>query len=57
MLITVIIFTLTINISQRAFAQGKVNVQGGPIPEAKWMVKVSGDELNEDHSGVKTWKL
>ncbi len=52
---TIIIFTLTINISQFAFAQGKVNVQDGPIPEAQWMVKVTGDELNEDHSGVKTW--
>lgn len=52
---TLIIFTLIMGISQLVYAQGEANVQGGPIPEAEWMVKVAGAELSEDHSGVKTW--
>lgn len=54
-LITLITFALTISQSQLAFAQGKVNVKDGPIPEAEWMNKVAGAELSEDHSPVKTW--
>ena len=50
-----IIFALAMSISHLAFAQGKVNVDEGPIPEKDWMVKVPGGELSEDHSKVKTW--
>ena len=50
-----IIFALVVSISQLAFAQEKVNVDEGPIPEKDWMAKVPGAELSEDHSKVKTW--
>ena len=39
-----------------AFAQGEVNIEGGPLTE--WNLLKSppeGDDLNEDHSGVATW--
>ncbi len=49
------IFLMAISVSQFAYAQGKVNVDEGPIPEKDWMVKVPGAELSEDHSKVKTW--
>ncbi len=51
------IFTFSIFLSDLSlvYAQGQVNVEGGPIPEAQWMVKVAGAELSEDHSGVDTW--
>lgn len=54
--VTIAILTLlTFVISVNSYSQGKVNVKGGPLPEAEWMVKVAGAELSEDHSGVKTW--
>ena len=53
--IAILILLLSLSISIYSFAQGKVNVKGGPIPEAEWMVNVPGNALNEDHSNVDTW--
>lgn len=53
--ITILTLLLTLSVSVYSYAQGKVNVKGGPIPEAEWMVNVAGDPLNEDHSNVDTW--
>lgn len=55
LLVSIMSFGLLISFSQPLFAIGKVNVDGGPIPEAEWMNKVAGAELSEDHSGVDTW--
>ena len=38
-----------------AFAQGKVNIDDGPIKEADWMKNPAEAPLNEDHAKVKTW--
>ena len=53
--LAILILLLSLSISIYSFAQGKVNVKGGPIPEAEWMVNVPGNALNEDHSNVDTW--
>ena len=37
-LATAIIFALVMSISHLAFAQGKVNIKGGPLKEADWLV-------------------
>ena len=55
LLTAIISLLLTLGISNFSYAQGQVNVKGGPVPEAEWMVKVAGAELSEDHSGVDTW--
>ena len=38
-----------------AFAQGKVNIDDGPLKEADWMAGPGGAALNESHANVKTW--
>ena len=53
-LVTAIIFALVMSISHLAFAQGKVNIKGGPLKEADWL-KDPAPELNEDHSDNKNW--
>ena len=53
-LATAIIFALVMSISHLAFAQGKVNIKGGPLKEADWL-KDPAPELNEDHSDNKNW--
>ena len=49
-----IMFALVVSISHLAFAQGKVNIKGGPLKEGDWMKDPAG-ELNEDHSDNKNW--
>ena len=49
-----IMFGLLVSVSHLAFAQGKVNIKGGPLKEGDWMKDPAG-ELNEDHSGNKNW--
>lgn len=53
--IAILTLLLTFSTSIYSYAQGKVNVKGGPIPEAEWMVNVAGAGLGEDHSNVDTW--
>ena len=53
-LATAIIFALVMSISHLAFAQGKVNIKGGPLKEADWLTDPA-PELNEDHSDNKNW--
>ena len=53
--IAILTLLLTFSISIYSYAQGQVNVKGGPIPEAEWMVDVNGVGLGEDHSDVDTW--
>lgn len=55
LLLVLLALPIYLSTSNLVFAQGQVNVEGGPIPEAEWMVKVAGAELSEDHSGVDTW--
>ena len=54
MLVTAIIFALVVSISHLAFAQGKVNIEGGPLKEGDWF-KDPAPELSEDHSDNKNW--
>ena len=54
MLAVAIIFALGMSISHLAFAQGKVNIKGGPLKEGDWLKDPAG-ELNEDHSKNKNW--
>ena len=54
MLATAILFALAMSISHIAFAQGKVNIDDGPIAEKDWFTDPAG-ELNEDHSDNKNW--
>ena len=50
------VFGLIVSTSPFAFAQGKVNQQGGPLKDNELLVtRPDGDHLNEDHSGVQTW--
>ena len=49
-----IMFALVVSISDLAFAQGKVNIKGGPLKEGDWLKDPAG-ELNEDHSDNKNW--
>ena len=49
-----IMFALVVSISHLAFAQGKVNIKGGPLKEGDWLKDPAG-ELNEDHSDNKNW--
>ena len=49
-----IVFALAVNASHLAIAQGKVNIEGGPLKEADWFKDPVG-ELNENHANVKTW--
>ncbi len=55
LLVLFITFTIIVCPTNLVFAQGQVNVDGGPLKEAEWNVKVGGAELSEDHSGVDTW--
>ena len=55
MLATVIIFAMAMSISHLAFAQGKVNMKDGPIPEKDWMVNPGEAPLNENHADNKNW--
>ena len=51
-----IVFASVIGTSRSAFAQGEVNIEGGPLTE--WALLKSPpeeDDLGEDHSGVATW--
>ena len=54
MLVTAIIFALVVSISHLALAQGKVNIEGGPLKEGDWF-KDPAPELSEDHSDNKNW--
>ena len=54
-LTTVIMFALLVNISYLAFAQGKINIKGGPLKETDWMRDPAVAGLNEDHSENKNW--
>ena len=49
-----VIFALVISLSHLAFAQGAVNIEGGPLKEEDWFKNPTG-ELNEDHSGNPNW--
>ncbi len=40
--------------THQASAQGKVNLDGGPLKEADFFVKPPGT-VDEDHSGYNTW--
>ena len=53
-LATAIMFALLVSISPHAFAQGKVNIKGGPLKEGDWLKDPAG-ALNEDHSKNKNW--
>ncbi|MYF98910.1 hypothetical protein F4212_07200 [Candidatus Poribacteria bacterium] len=53
--IAILTLLLTLGVPIYSYAQGQVNVKGGPIPEAEWMVDVAGVGLGEDHSNVDTW--
>ncbi len=55
MLAVAIIFALGMSISHLAFAQGKVNIKGGPIPEKDWLVNPGEAPLNESHAKNKNW--
>ena len=55
MLATAILFALAMGISHVAFAQGKVNIKGGPLKEGDWLVNPKEAALNEDHSKNKNW--
>lgn len=55
MLATAILFVLAMGISELAYAQGKVNIKGGPIPEKDWLANPGEAPLNEDHSKNKNW--
>ena len=50
-----IMFALVVSLTQFALAQGKVNIDDGPIPEGDWLGNPGGAALNEDHSGNKNW--
>ncbi len=52
---TVIVFALFVSISYLAFAQGQVNIKGGPLKEADWLKNPTQAALNEDHSKNRNW--
>ncbi len=52
--VVVAVFLMAMSVSQFAYAQGKVNIDDGPIKEADWFVNPAG-ELNENHAGHKNW--
>lgn len=45
---------LVFSYTNSALAQGKVNLEGGPLKEADFFVKPPGT-VDEDHSGYNTW--
>ena len=51
----VVVFTLVIGTSHLAFAQGKVNVDDGPLKEADWLRNPGAAELEESHADNKNW--
>ncbi len=54
-LVVAILFVLVMGVSELAFAQGKVNMKGGPLPEKEWLSNPGEGALNEDHSKNKNW--
>ena len=48
-------FLFVIGGSDLVYAQGKVNIDDGPIPEKDWMKGPGAAALNESHANVKTW--
>ena len=51
----VVVFTLVIGTSHLAFAQGEVNIDGGPLKEADWLKNPDEVALNESHADNKNW--
>ena len=49
------VFTLVIGTSHFAFAQGKVNIDDGPLKEADWFKNPDEAALNESHADNKNW--
>ncbi len=49
------VFTLVIGSSHFAFAQGKVNIDDGPLKEADWLKNPDEAALNESHADNKNW--
>ncbi len=52
---TALILICALGMTTIAAAQGKVNIDDGPIPEKDWMKNPGAAALNEDHANVKTW--
>ena len=44
-LATATIFAFVMGFSHLAFAQGKVNIKGGPLKEADWLAKSQGSRI------------
>ena len=53
-LAVVTIFFMAMSVAPFVYAQGKVNIDDGPIKEADWLANPAG-ELNENHAGHKNW--
>ena len=49
------VFTLVIGSSHFAFAQGKVNINAGPLKEADWLKNPDQAPLSESHVENKNW--
>ena len=50
------VFGLIVSASHFAFAQWKVNEEGGPLKDNELLVtRPNADHLNEDHTAVQTW--
>ena len=50
-----IMFVCVVSVSHLALAQGKVNLDDGPIPEKDWMLDPGEAALNESHADEKNW--
>ena len=50
-----VLFALVISGAPSAFAQGVVNVSGGPLAEDAHLENPTEAALNEDHADVETW--
>lgn len=51
----VVVFTLVVGTSHLAFAQGKVNIDDGPLKEADWFKDLDAGALSESHADNKNW--
>ena len=51
----VVVFTLVIGTSHLAFAQGKVNIDDGPLKKADWLRNPGAVALEESHADNKNW--
>lgn len=49
------LFALAVSFSHVAFAQGVVNISGGPLAEDAHLENPTEAALNEDHADVETW--